>query len=261
MGADRALLIAGDDAELDADRVARILAGVVKTRVARPGADGQAGGRRRRQPGRPAAGRLPELAPGHVPGQREAGGRRQVRHRHPRGRRRRRGEARAAAGGADRRPAHHRQEGRPQRRPGPGRGRVGGEPALRLAEGDHGGQEEGDQRGDPGELQCQRRGRRNRPIGQAHEVLAARHPQGRPRSRTRASACRRAARTGRRSGRRRRPCPARRAGRSPTRTRCDCSSRARAPAADRSRTRCRLRRKLRLQRLEVRARRRAEPCR
>jgi electron transfer flavoprotein beta subunit len=31
MGADRALLIAGDDAELDADRVARILAGVVKT--------------------------------------------------------------------------------------------------------------------------------------------------------------------------------------------------------------------------------------
>jgi hypothetical protein len=35
----------------------------------------------------------------------------------------------------------------------------------------------------------------------------------------------------RRSARRRRPCPARRGGRSPTRTRCGCSSPGRAPGA------------------------------
>jgi hypothetical protein len=110
MGADRAILVGGDDAALDAWAVARVVKAVVEREkpdlvvLGKQAVDGDSN-----QVGR--SWRAAGLAAGDVPGEHAPGGRRQERDGHARGRRRRGGEARAPAGGGDRRPAHHRQEG------------------------------------------------------------------------------------------------------------------------------------------------------
>ena len=144
MGADRAILVGGEDAALDALATARVLAAVVAKEkpdlvvLGKQTVDGDSN-----QVGQILAGLLgwPQAT---FLASIKLGGRRQERHGHARGRRRRRGEARAAAGGRHRRPAHHREEGGAQRGAGRPRRRVGRDAALRLAEGDHGGEEERD---------------------------------------------------------------------------------------------------------------------
>ena len=122
MGADRAILVAGDDAALDAGAVARVVKAVVERekpdlvvlgKQAVDGDSNQVGQILAGLLGWPQATFLASIAPG---------GGRQERDGHARGRRRRRGEAGAAAGGGHRRPAHHRQEGGARRGAG-GRGR------------------------------------------------------------------------------------------------------------------------------------------
>ena len=115
MGADRAILVGGDDAALDALAVARVLKAVVEREkpdlvvLGKQTVDGDSN-----QVGQILAGLLGWPQATFLASIR-AGRRRQERDRHARGGRRRRGEARAAAGGGHRRPAHHRQEGRAQR--------------------------------------------------------------------------------------------------------------------------------------------------
>ena len=146
MGADRGILVGSDDAALDADAVARILRAVVEREkpdlvvLGKQTVDGDSN-----QVGQILAGLLGWPQATFLASCR-ARRRRQERDGHARGRRRRRGEARAPAGGGHRRPAHHRQEGGAQRSARRRRRRVGRDPALRLAQGDHGGEEKGDQR-------------------------------------------------------------------------------------------------------------------
>ena len=146
MGADRAIHVVANDAEIDSLVVVKVLAGDHRRREARPRDHGQAGGRRRREPGRPDARRQARLAAGDV-------------RRVDRARRTSRSlvgrevdggveyKKRAAAGGRHGRPPHRRSEGR---------ARTASRPAsftlLRrrrsaaVAQGHHGGEEEADGR-------------------------------------------------------------------------------------------------------------------
>jgi len=140
MGADRAILVPADDAALDADAVARVLKAVVEREKPDLVRARQADGRRRLEPGGPGAGRPARVAAGDVPGE------------HPRGRRRQecRGDARGGRGRRGERvrlPAvvtvDLRIIGKKAVRNdalAPRGRRVGGDAALRLAQGHHGGE-------------------------------------------------------------------------------------------------------------------------
>ena len=145
MGADRAIHVVANDAEIDSLVVVKVLAGDHRGREARPRGHGQAGRRRRREPGRPDAGRQARLAAGDVR-RVDRARRRQVAAPSAARSTAASSTSGAAAGGGHRRPAHRRPEGRARtasRRPrSPTRARA----RAAVAQGHHGGEEEADRR-------------------------------------------------------------------------------------------------------------------
>ena len=108
MGADKAILVDGEDDELDAEIVARTVQKLAEREKPDLDPHGQAGRRRRGQRRRAAAGRLPRLAAGDLRRHHRGRRRRQGAARRPRGRRRPRDQEGDAAGGGHGRPAHRR---------------------------------------------------------------------------------------------------------------------------------------------------------
>ena len=162
--------------EIDSLVVVKVLQGDHRGREARPRDHGQAGRRRRREPGRPDARRQARLAAGDV--RRDRSSSPPTRSRSLVGREVDGGveyKKRADAGGRHRRPPHRRSEGgartasRPTRTPTPAKARA------TVAQGHHGGEEEADRRRRSSPTTAPSRSRRSRSC-RVDAAAAARRP-------------------------------------------------------------------------------------